>query len=261
MIISILMLKLCDESICKAIKIIFKSCLTQGTFPLKWNKGKVAPIHKKTTNSVSKLHTVSLLPACSKVFKRFIYNTMLPYFTENNIISKNKSGFQSGDSCQSIISHCSWNIFQLWWHLRSQSVIPWYFKDFWCFKIFQVWHESIIHKLKCNGEISGNLLSLLTDFFRNRKQRVIFNGQSLSWANISAGVPQGSIIGPLLFLIDINDLSDNLQCNLKLIAGGKVPQRTANNLNSDLKEINKWAFQWKICFKSDPKKASSRGRY
>ena len=106
-------------------------------------------------------------------------------------------------------------------------------------------HEGIIQKLKCNG-ISENLLSLLIDFLRNRKQRVILNGQSSSWANINAGVPQGSILGPLLFLIYINDLSDNLQCNPKLFADDmslfstvKLPERTANNLNNDLKEINK----------------------
>ena len=109
--------------------------------------------------------------------------------------------------------------------------------------------------------ISGNLLSLLTDFLRNRKQRVILNGQSSSWASINAGVPEGSILGPLLFLIRINDLSDYVQCNLKLSADDtslfsivKDPETTANNLNNDLKEINKWAFQWKMDFKPDPTK-------
>ena len=80
-----------------------------------------------------------------------------------------------------------------------------------------MWHEGIIHKLKRNG-ISGNLLSLLTDFLRSRKQRVILNGQSSSWTNINAGVPQGSILVLLLFLIYINDLSHNYQCNPKLFA-------------------------------------------
>ena len=96
--------------------------------------------------------------------------------------------------------------------------------------------------------------SLLTDFVRSRRQRVILNGQSSSWININAGVPQGSILGPPLFLKYINDLSDNVQCNLKLFAEDtslsstvKVPKRTANNLNNDLKEIKngpsseKWA--------------------
>ena len=123
-----------------------------------------------------------------------------------------------------------------------------------------MWHEGIIRKLKRNG-ISGNLLSLLPDFLRNRKQRLILNGQRSFWANINAGVPQGFILGPLLFLIYINDLPDNLQCNSKLFADDtslfstvKMPQRTANNLNNDLKEINKWVFQWKMSFNPDPTK-------
>ena len=118
----------------------------------------------------------------------------------------------------------------------------------------KVWHEGIIHKLKRNG-IYGNFLSLLTDFLRNRKQSVILNEQNSSWTNINAGVPQGSVLGPVLLLIYINDLSDNLQYNPHLFADDtslfstiKVPKRTANNLNNDLKEINKWVFQWKMSF-------------
>ena len=69
----------------------------------------------------------------------------------------------------------------------------------------KVCHEGISHKLKRNG-VSGNLFSLLIDFLRNRKQRVILNSQSSSWASINAGLSQGSILGPPLFLIYINDL-------------------------------------------------------
>ena len=71
--------------------------------------------------------------------------------------------------------------------------------------------------MKQNG-ISGNLLETLADFLKDRKQRVVLNGQNSSWANIEAGVPQGSIPGPLLFLIYINDLPDNLSTNVKLFA-------------------------------------------
>ena len=63
----------------------------------------------------------------------------------------------------------------------------------------KVWHEGIIFKLKQNG-VSGELLNLLCDFLRNRKQREVLNGQVSTWTNVSAGVPQGSILAPLFFL-------------------------------------------------------------
>ena len=72
-------------------------------------------------------------------------------------------------------------------------------------------------KLKQNG-ISGNLLNIFEDFLINGKQRVALNGQISNWENIHAGVPQGSILGPLLFLIYINDLAENLSSNRKLFA-------------------------------------------
>ena len=81
----------------------------------------------------------------------------------------------------------------------------------------KVWHEGLLFKLKQNG-ISGNLLNVITDFLYQRKQRVVLNGQHSSWTNVEAGVPQGSILRPLFFLIYINDLSDGLTANPKLFA-------------------------------------------
>ena len=127
-----------------------------------------------------------------------------------------------------------------------------------------VWHNGLIYKLKQNG-VSGNLLNLIIDFLDARKQRVVLNGQYSSWASVKAGVPQGSILGPLFFLIFINDLSDNLVSNPKLFADDtslfSVVQDitlSAMNLNDDLKKINKWAFQWKMSFNSDPNKKHRR---
>ena len=77
-------------------------------------------------------------------------------------------------------------------------------------KVFdKVWHEGLIFKLKQNG-ISGEPLHILYDFLSNRKQKVVLNGQNSSWTNVHAGLTQGSILDPLLFLIYINDLSENL---------------------------------------------------
>ena len=103
-----------------------------------------------------------------------------------------------------------------------------------------MWHDAIIYKLIQNG-ISENLLNLLGDFLKERKQRVVLNGQVSTWKNINAGVPQRSILGPLLFLIYINDLLEGITTNLKLFADYNSlfsvvhdTQTSANDLNKDL---------------------------
>ena len=91
--------------------------------------------------------------------------------------------------------------------------------------------------------ISGNLLNLMNSFLSERYQRVLLNGQSSEWASIKAGVPQGSILGPLLFLIYINDLSDGIISDVKLFADNTSifstvysTNKTADSLNNDLQE-------------------------
>ena len=112
-------------------------------------------------------------------------------------------------------------------------------------------HEGLIFKLKQNG-ISSNLLNIFEDFLRTRKQRVVLNRQTSNWENIHAGVPQGSILKPLLFLIYINDLAENLSSNPKLFADDTSLFSAVRDLNTspietnyDLKKIEAWAHQWK----------------
>ena len=105
------------------------------------------------------------------------------------------------------------------------------------------------------------MLETLTDFLKDRKQRVVLNGQNSSLANIEAGVPQGSILGPLLFLIYINDLPDNLSTNAKLFADDaslfSVVHDIATSscdLNYDLNRVREWAFHWKMSFNPETSK-------
>ena len=104
-------------------------------------------------------------------------------------------------------------------------------------------------------------MNIITDFLSFKKQRVVLNGQASPWTSIEAGVPQGSILGPLLFLIYINDLSDGLSTTAKLFADDtslfSIVQNvntSVSHLNSDLSKISKWAFQWKMSFNPDPSK-------
>ena len=101
----------------------------------------------------------------------------------------------------------------------------------------KVWHKGLLFKLEQNG-IKGLLLNILKDLLKSRKQRVVLNGQHSSWRDVLAGVPQGSILGPLLFLISINDLSDGLNCNPKLFADDTSLFSTVCNINEATNTLN-----------------------
>ena len=181
---------------------------------------------------------------------------MFKFFTENNLISLNQSGFKPGDSCVNQLLSITHQIFKSPDNDHEvRSVFLHMSKAF-----DKVCHKGLILKLKQNG-ISGNLLSTLTDFLALRKQRMVLNGQLSSWSNIESDAPQGSILDPLLFLIYVNDLSEGLATNVKLFADDVLLfsvvdniNLSATNLNSALSKINAWTNQWKTTCNPDPKK-------
>ena len=257
--ISAKMLKICDSSIVKPLLIIFNNSLNRGVFPDQWKKANVTPIHKKgNKNDITNYRPISVLPLCGKIFEKLIYNAVYNFFLENNIFNINQSGFRTGDSCVNQLISIPHNIFQSF-DLNPPFETRGVFLDI--SKAFdRVWHDGVIFKLKSNG-VAGNVLKLIENFLDNRYQRVILNGQCSSWTRIKAGVPQGSILGPLLFLIYINDISVDLESNVKLFADDTSlfsvisdPTITARLLNNDLEKIQQWAFQWKMSFNPDPSK-------
>ena len=146
-----------------------------------------------------------------------------------------------------IVISYSWNLQIFWWRIWNKK----------CF--FYIYLKPSIKcgikglfsifRLRQNG-ISGDLLNILSDILSNRKKRVVLNGQIFSCAIITVGVPQGSILGPLLFFIYINDLSDGLTSIVKLFADDTSLfsvvhdiNTSVKELNEDLNKINNWAFQ------------------
>ena len=121
----------------------------------------------------------------------------------------------------------------------------------------KVWHDGLLYKLKSNG-ISGNLLKFFENYIFNRHQRVTLNGSESSWRSISAGVPQGSVLGPLLFLVYINDLTENIKSQMRLFADDSsifTPVKnvidTHEQLVKDLETVSTWGHQWKMVFNPD----------
>ena len=111
--------------------------------------------------------------------------------------------------------------------------------------------------MRSNG-ISDSLLRLFNSFLSERFQRVVLNGQAYEWRKVLACVPQGSILGPLLFLIFINDIPANLECNVKIFTSlfslVRDPNESSAKLGRDLGRVARWAHQWKMSFNPDPSK-------
>ena len=124
----------------------------------------------------------------------------------------------------------------------------------------KVWHEGLLFKLEQNG-ISGNVLTFFKSYLCNRKQRVVLNGSESPFFLVKSGVHQGSVLGPLLFLVYINDLETDIKSKIKFFADDTMlfsivhdPNTTASELNHDLETISKWAYQWKLSFNPEQAK-------
>ena len=139
-----------------------------------------------------------MLPICSKIFENIIFNPILDFLEENNLLCPHQSGFRSSGSCQSQLLSIVHDIYASFDQSPTLEVRANFLDISKAFD--KVWHEGLIFKLEHIG-ISGNLLSLLKSFLNNRFQRVVLNDQCSNWSSVLAGVPQGSIIGALLFLI------------------------------------------------------------
>ena len=193
-------------------------------------KANVVPTFKKGDN----YRSVSLLPVCGKVFEQLLYNTMFSFFSENDLISPKQSGFRTGDSWTNKLLSIAHEILLAF---DDGHQVRGVFLDI--SKAFdKVWHEHLLFNLQQNG-IWGELITLIKDFLSCRKQRVVSNGQHSSWPDVKAGiVPQGSILGPLLFLTYINDLPDDLNSNVKIFADDTSLFSVAHNITDSAKLLN-----------------------
>ena len=201
--ISANMLKLLEPILTPAITLIINQSINTGIFPEKLKIAKVVPVFKKgDTTKLENYRPISLLPSVSKIFEKIAQTQLLDYFESNSLLCPSQYGFRQRHSTEHAI---------LEFVDRIISDMDQGFNPIAIFldlsKAFDTLdHQILIQKLKYYG-IKNKTLNWLTSYLTNRKQYVQFNNTQSTLCQISTGVPQGSILGPLLFIIYINDFA------------------------------------------------------
>ena len=233
-----------------SITTLFNSSISEGTVPSAWKHANVIPLHKKgDKHTTSNYRPISLLPVISKVLERCIYNRIIDFILPK--LTNLQHGFLRNRSTATQLLTVFSKINNILDTGNQADVV--YFDLSKAFD--SVPHKFLIHKLKSFG-FHGNLLAWLSNYLSNRFQRVSFNGSASEWLPVTSGVPQGSILGPLLFLIYINDLPTVLSPNT-LCAIFADDTKIYRNIEShqdhlilqlDINKVHNWSQLWGLTF-------------
>lgn len=237
------LLKLAAPIICKPLAYICNLSLATSTFPHEWKQAKVTPIFKDGDRSdVSNYRPISVLSTVSKIIERAVHDQLYSYLTENNILHPSQSGFRSGHSTNTALLDVSDFILN---NMNSGKATAALFLDLK--KAFDtVDHDILISKLDDFG-VKGSALNWFKSYLTDRSQIVSVNSNFSDPQGINIGVPQGSILGPLLFIIYINSLPINVTCkcvmyadDTTLLCSSTDPEELKSDLSLNLNRIGKW---------------------
>lgn len=247
--ISSAMLKYCSPFIDQFITHLINCCIERKYFPHLWKIAVGVPLPKKNNpTSFSDLRIISILPAISKVFEKFLCGQLQVYFTSNNILPDSQCGFRQGYSTGTALTTVTNDLLEA--HdkgLMSVLVLLDFSKAF-----DTINHKLICAKLKYYG-LDNCSLSLITSYLSDRSQKICVNNTFSSSINICSGVPQGSILGPLLFIIYTSDIltsvssckvqayADDMQLYLHFNVNNYIP--AVNLVNSELHKIKQLSLE------------------
>ena len=233
--------------------ILFNKSLNEGTIPQEWKLANVTCIHKSgDKTAASNYRPISITSILCRMLESIIKTVIMDHCNINNIFSDSQYGFRQRRGCilQLLKVFDDWSKF-----IDSDTPVDAVFLDFR--KAFDcVPHKRLLMKIEKLG-ISGNLLKWIKDFLTDRQQRVLINGISSEWTEVSSGVPQGSVLGPLLFILYVNDLPSEVSSFCKLFADDAKLYKDLENLEdfemiqNDIDKLCQWTIKWLMFFNVD----------
>ena len=254
-------LKECCAELASPLCRFFQLCFSKGTFLDQWKTAFVIPVHKRDSKGdPTKYRPISLLSIISKVMETVVNKQLQNHLLNNKLISSRRFGFRQHHSTADLLT----TLAQTWKASLDKSeevcIVSCDIKG----AFDRVWHNGLLAKLRSKG-VSCMLLTWLRTYLHGRSIKVVLSGQSSDASPINASLPQGSILGPLLFSVFIDDLVDTCENQLYLYADDStlfVPIRSVNerasvftSLNRDLENMRVWAAKWKVTFEPTKCKA------
>lgn len=255
-------LKECANELYVPITRLFQKSIAEGAIPDEWRKANVTCIFKKGSKSEpGNYRPVSLTSVICKLLERIVKRTVYEHLNKHDLLSNDQYGFR--DNRSTVLQLL--NVLEEWTLAieENRQVDNVYF-DF--AKAFDtVPHQRLLSKVDSYG-IKGNIASWIESFLYNRKQRVVINGNQSEWTDVKSGVPQGSVLGPLLFVLYINDMPQVVKSACKLFADDTkiyrviTGQQDIENLQSDIDALGRWSDNWLLRFNPNKCKTIHIGR-
>ena len=244
------LLKLLSEEIAPVIASFFQQSLKTGTVPDDFRKAIVTPIFKKGRRcDPGNYRPISLTCILCKCLEHIVTRNVMTHLESNGILSNLQHGFRTHRSCETQLLLTTFDFAKALNQKKQTDAI---LLDFT--KAFdRVAHQRLLHKLAYYG-VTGHSLAWIKSFLSERKQSVVLDGVASAEIDVLSGVPQGTVLGPVLFLCFINDISDGISSNIKLFADDALLYRTVEThedtakLQKDLTHLETWAKDWQMEF-------------
>ena len=248
--IPVVVLKNCEPELSYILAELFNKCLKESCFPDCWKISSVVPVFKNVgeRSTAKNYRLVSLLSEVSKVFEKPVNNSIVGHLEKCGLFSDFQYGFRSSRSTADLLTVVSDRIARAFNRSGATRAVALDIS-----KAFdRVWQLVFFTNFKSYG-ISGQIFGLISSFLSNRRLRVVLDGKSSQGYPVNAGVPQGSILGPTLFQLYINDFPDDVICDIAIYADDTTlyskcdrasdlwqQLELASELESDLRDTVDW---------------------